>query len=52
VKPWPGAYFIDDGKKIIVWKLKKHRKKPTTCEVDKIFKCADGWLELLEYQVV
>jgi len=48
--PYPGAFLIRDGKKVIVWKSRIHGLKDVNIGTHIKFK--DGLLEIIEYQEI
>ncbi|CAB0151224.1 Bifunctional polymyxin resistance protein ArnA [Pseudidiomarina piscicola] len=45
-RPYPGAFYLNEGKKIVVWKAQT-TESPSVNALE--FK--DGWLELIEFEV-
>lgn len=44
-RPYPGAFYISKGKRIIIWKAKKSRYKGN-------IKLKDGYLQFIDYEII
>lgn len=50
--PYPGAFYIKDGKKVIVWSAKISQLSERAQEEEpECFSCSDGFLILLDWEV-
>lgn len=48
--PYPGAFYIKDGKKIIVWSARISDRKPEKLSADS-YQCSDGYLIPVEFEI-